>query len=650
MLKGYARERHRASTLESKLHEAYDENEGLKSSLQSRSGADRRAISSARIEKFKKVLRVFTPKHEFTAPPPAVIEKPIEKPLEPPLQVDEQTLQLRQNLEKMRALLKEKDKRIAELLQYEYGAKKAIEQKTWQQEELEKERQQVKLLEKEKESQLLTLLESRQHAQQLERAVQFLQQRNEELLLKKNQILEEAQETEAAVERLTADYHEISQQREQYEKRLMGEVETNSEQQLELKALYKQFESLKRTVEIQRQNLENQIALTDKTQASLLNVEGAKQQLEENFNTCQEEVVIIKQHLSKGMREVKELENRYCEAVAEKIGTLKVLHQQQREFDKQNQELIATKERLRNALEREKVERISAEEKILAFKNRNGIIEEELRRFKAAQDELVDKLELLIIKSELLERERDNFQSMMEGLQRDRESFNLQQQQLLDRLTHSMQDNALLMAQNEQMHQEITLQLAALDEKQHLLDEAHQHLAKKVRESALLHEKVEELTLQISEIDGGHAALQEASSRLQSDLLREEHEKKELSEKMQSLEEEIKKWEEKWQIAERRAQQAAEKITELEKIEQCHAQLQSLLSTFGPLPEVHLTENKHLEDPSALQRSTQLQFGYPLSPDGQAEEVGAHRESIKAYPNLFDLPASQTRPKQTLFD
>src|SRR5262249_17761728 len=144
-----------------------------------------------------------------------------------------------------------------------------------------------------------------------------------------------------------------------------------------------------------------------------------------------------------------------------------------------------------------------------------------------------------------------------------------------DRLSQYMDENASLQAENVKLLQEAALQGASLEEKQNLLDEAHQHLGKKVREAAILQDRVEELSLQITEFDRVHGALQEAASQLESEFKKVETEKTEAFEKIQRVESEIKQWEEKWVLAEKRAQHSAEKIIELEKIEQCYAKLQS---------------------------------------------------------------------------
>lgn len=568
-----------------------------------------------------------------------------------PSDLDKNALKLRQNLEKLSALIREKDKRILELQQYEYSAKKAIEQKTWLQEELESERHKVKLLEKEKESQASALTESRQHAQQLERAIQFLQQRNEIILSEKNHLQESFQESETLATNLKEAYEEYRQLAANLEAKLTDELDNRQELSNELGALYKQFENLKRIIETQKQQLEEQNNLRSQAEWALASSENEKARLQENFAACQKEVAAIKEHVTKGMREAKELENRYAEAIDEKINASRALHQLQREFDKQHQEYLQAKEKLKNCLDREKSILATAEESFAKLKHRSSMLENELAKQRSKQEEIHDRYDLLLIKNELIENERDRLQVLFNELSQERETYGCRLQQIQDELAISNQENAAFRIQNERFAEEAALQQALLEEKQAMLDEAHQHLAKKVREAALLHDRVEELSAEMHQSNSALAALQEAHQQLENEILKNQCDHSENSEKLEKYETEIKQWEEKWLLAERRAQQAAEKIIELEKIEQCHIQLQSLLSGFGALSGVSLSNNKLFKEPTTQPPvAPTLTFGHPPPVEEELVDEPLQKETGKAYPNLFDMPATQPRQKQSLFD
>lgn len=633
MLKTISRKH--GNAVETQLNEVMQEN--------IESDSKNMAFTPERIRKFKQVLHVF--KYN-----PDLHSRCVEEKNKSSAQNDEQTLKLRQNLEKMGTLLKKKDNRINELLQYEYSAKKAIEQKTWQQEALEKEKLQVKLLEKENEKHIAALAESHHTVLKLEGAVETLQKQIEELLYERNHLNTCTQKQNETIANLILENENANSRCLQLDQAIALELASKHELEAEIKALYRQFQTLRGAFESQKNALEREIESKRNLEELFAQSQEEKNHLKHLLKTCQDEVFTIKQLVSKGMRDAKDLENRYCEAVSEKITTLTVFHQQQREFDKQHKELIETKNKLKISTEREKEERARTNEELLTLKQSNSQLEEKLMQLNYVKNALEDKLDLLIMKNEVVENERDHLQKTNENLANGSSILSEQLSQQLELLRQSMHDHAAFQSKYEQAQEEINVQQAHLEEKQIQLDEAHQHLAKKVREAALLSEKVEELSLQIADIDNVREALQEASSQLQNDLQREEKDKIELNEKVQLLEEEIKKFEERWLYAEHRSQQAAEKIIELEKIEKRHVQLQSLLSGFGPLPGVNDTENKIAQETKAVEKHPPLQFGCPLPiiDDGEIPQI--HEDVSKAYPNLFDLPQAQGRSKQNLFD
>lgn len=592
------------------------------------------------IRKFKQVLQAFKLPPKKHSPLSISIDDK-NRPLSQ--NNDEQTLKMRQNLEKMGTLLKRKDNRINELLHYEYSAKKAIEHKTWQQEALEKEKLQVKLLEKENEKQAIDLEENREKIVQLEATAGSLLNQIEALLNDNNQLKTSLQEQATTLSTLALENEEIKSLCQQQEQKIALELDSKNELEAEIKALYKQFQTLKSAFESQKLAIEKEIESKNTLEEKLAQSEEEKSQLKHFLKTCQDEVLTIKQFVTKGMRDAKEIENRYCEAVSEKMTTLAAFHQQQREFDKQHTELIDTKNKLKLASEREKEEGRQIKEELLSTKQQNKQLEEKLSQLNNSKNALEDKLDLLAMKNEVIESERDHLQKTNENLATGSSILSEQLSQQLELLRQSMHDHAAFQAKYEQAQEEINILQAHLEEKQIQLDEAHLHLAKKVREAALLNEKVEEFSLQVADIDHVREALQEASCQLQNDLQREEREKIELTEKVQMLEEEIKKLEERCLYAEHRSQQATDKILELEKIEKRHTQLQSLLSGFGPLPGVSDPDNKITE------KSPPLQFGSPL-PVFEEEVSQVNEEASKAYPNLFDLPQTSGRSKQNLFD
>ncbi|MGZ3632893.1 MAG: hypothetical protein ACXWM7_01010 [Parachlamydiaceae bacterium] len=552
-------------------------------------------------------------------------------------------------IEKLNFLLKEKDKRIEQLLQYEYSAKKALQEKTYQQEALEKEQQRVKILEREQETQRLALEESRTHAQQLERAIQFLQKRVEEITSEKNQLQEQFIETQEKTNAFLLENETSRLQYQHVEKNLAEILEAKADLDQEMGALYKQFDALKRMLEVEKEKAQRESAANDEAQTLLRIVQKEKEQLKHALSLCQEDILTIKQHLTKGLRDAKELENKYSEAVTEKVMTLKSLHQLQREFEKLHRDHSELKDKLKQNHEREKGEREALEQKLNQLAHQRSVLEDKFSKQVIEKNVVADQLELLTIKNELLIHDHELLKQNIKALSKEKEAIEYQHQQVLDRLENALHTNSSLESQNSLLQSEVEAHQALCEEKQIQLEEAQQHLAKKVREAALLNEKVDQMTLQAAENDCVYKALQQANSLIQKDLEKMLEEKNALLETIQLLELDVKKEEAKWQAMDKRRQLAEEKVIALEKIEQRHAQLQSLISGFENVLGGGVKEESQGNEAKLLR--VPLQFGDPLpeeEPFPQRREV---EPSSKAYPNLFDMPQSTApKSKQSLFD
>lgn len=551
------------------------------------------------------------------------------------------------DLDKMSNLLREKEKRIADLLQYEYGAKRAIELNTWQQEALESEKQLVKNLEKENESQKIALFESLQQSQQFQSSVELLQKRIDELLIEKRAAVEKVEKLEQASTHLTNENVALKVQFQQVDQKLLLEVHEKQELEVEINALYKQFNGLKLSLEAQRQASAMQKEEAQRMQKLLEDSQEQNGKLKVSFSGCHDEMADIKQFLTKGLRDAKELENRYAEAIAERMETLKALQQQRRECDKLHHELFEVKERLGECLAREKNEQSLFDEKISFLNDRLHALERELKQRYHEREEFLEQLDLAAIKNDLHVNQNSRLEEVNNCLVVEKEFQSTELQRLQGELNLSKIEIDRLGEVNEHLQQELTAQVALSEEKQQNLDEAQQHLAKKVRETALLNEKLEEFILREVEAGNVHDALQQANSLLQGDLQEREKKIKELTEKVDALEKEILKWEGKWRETNQSRQVLEEKIQELEKIELRHAQLQNLLLGFGAGASSLAEHGIVPEQP--VRRHSPLQFGSPIE---ELEDVkdAVSKENLKPYPNLFDVPQMKMSSKQNLFD
>lgn len=528
---------------------------------------------------------------------------------------EEQNSKLRNNFERMGMQLKEKDKRIGELLRYEHGAKKTLEEK-------------------------------QQYAQQIEKNLKTTQKCLDSIQQEKNQLLQDALTARETIERLVIKNEECKLQYKELKESFAFEAEDKSELQIELKALYKQFEILKKHVEHHKEKFHGQVQMTDQVQGALLKAEQKNENLKREFLRCKEEIGCIKQHLSKGMRDAKELENRFCEGIAEKVDILKAMQQLQREFDKQHQELISTKEKFKADAEQAKSTRFEQDQQLSASNQRCDLLKFQLNALQEEQRELLEKFDLSILSSSLIENENGALRAEKGHLEKQIEEINLQFKQVSQRLEKTIQEKSTFEIQHEQLLEEISLQRVLHEEKDFQLEEARQHFAKKMREVAQMNDAIEELVRQEGEKEIIQKHLEETNTLLECEVQTGVEEKKELSEKIAALENEIKRWEKDWLLENTQRKLAEEKNVELRKIEQCHVQLQNLLSGFGSTLGSSTEESKYLQEKNRLQTPAPLQFGV-LPPQENSNE---YEEIARPYSNLFDLPQMQMRSKKNLFE
>lgn len=143
-----------------------------------------------------------------------------------------------------------------------------------------------------------------------------------------------------------------------------------------------------------------------------------------------------------------------------------------------------------------------------------------------------------------------------------------------------------------QLHQEKQALEYERDQQKILLDEnetrlrvAQQHLAKKVKEAALLNEKVEEQQVHLADFLQNFEIQKTQNSQLQASLELYQRQEKRLQEQLhdalKGTENHISKWEEKYFQIYDKWQQSEDKIRDLKKFEEKHHQMQSFLANLG---------------------------------------------------------------------
>lgn len=581
----------------------------------------------------------------------------------------EQLLRQKVRLDKLAGVIQEKEKRIHDLQQFEFSHKKLLEQK-----------QQLQVindeLQKRTDQHEQELTELRQHASQLERVIKFLREKSEEQHLTANQFkddFEAAQESNNSLREELKQHHAQHNQLKTHALQLEKEKQDIEE---ELKAIQEQFEHLRNAAweseEKAKQIEDERTRYHEALEEEKIKSRHLAQELHSSitaFTHLEGEVNVLKQTLSKVLREVKELEGRYYQSVQEKVAALSKYHQAHQLIDRKTKELNELHEELEQALE-------DAKQKESDFHLRLSQIEAEHLEQLAEKQKQVD--ELLPLREEVsnLHIEKEELTTMFNELQSKlqeadrRQEYQLQEkshleaeiQKLTERYQHRDQEIALieeqltqLKVQHHHLQEECQKAQTDNDEKDAHIKMAQQHLAKKVKECTQLAEKVDEQKVMINELQAQQAVSKAKLTDLQESLERLTQQERRLQEQLQdttqSCDAQVKKWEEKYFALVDKWQVADSRNKELEQLENKHKQMQAMFANLGSFLTVPNAALPTIEQPKPQVAPVEERVEHSNQPESVQEEPQAQKVEItKPYHNLFEMPKSQGKPRQNLFE
>lgn len=379
----------------------------------------------------------------------------------------EENKRIKQGAEKLASILLEKEKKIAELQQFEYSYRKTSQQKhQW---EATKEQHQtfVDSLRVEKEQILKELEESQQHSRQLERVIHYLRERQEEAQLEATQLEEEFQNTRQTIVSLNEDLQAAKLQVSEMEGRYQEETMAKQEALNEISALQEQFESLKNTIvqSRQKQNLQEQANAQIENQIHELRkeLEQLNTLLEQKNGYIEElekERESAKESIARSLFETKELEARYLDCISEKNELQTNLYGLNQQLQQQQEVIEAAKQQLQE---------MEADKKNL---------ENNFEQFKASQEENNNRLK--ISQQHLAKKVKENSELA--------EKINLQEKQIQE------QQNALNQSRLKVAEMQTALDGQIFQEKR-----LHEQLQEAVKASESLAAKWEEKYFRISE-------------------------------------------------------------------------------------------------------------------------------------------------------
>jgi len=444
--------------------------------------------------------------------------------------------------------------------------------------------------------------------------------------------------------------------------------------QLQLQVAQNQYAASEKELEkVQVQLIENQESYEEEIEAlrdqqltlkeSLKEAEDQLQQLRHQPSSSQElrrELEGIKYTLAQGTEETKALESRYIDILQAKIALEHQYKQLQLKLEHQSSDLTSFQERLYQLEDDKKVLASSLQAKEIECEESDR----ERQAFKqrlASLNKLAKEKEQIQEKYEHLKEEWGQLSERLEesmNIRAQAESYLIQLETIAAsqevQLQESAQQLQALHQEKDALEFERDQHQTSLEESERRLKVAQQHLAKKVKEVAVLNQTLEEQQLHLSAcaktIDEQKTWLMQLQERIELSQREEKRLQEELHEALKGIENQVAKWEEKYFLMYDKWQESENQIRELKKFEEKHLQMQHLLAnlgsfmggTFNPLTALFHSGQEAGERPLSSFPSEPLLTEDSSSSDPKTEPsvekydlFGMKQPSDKYNPHLF---------------
>lgn len=290
-------------------------------------------------------------------------------------------------------------------------------------------------------------------------------------------------------------------------------------------------------------------------------------------------------------QEIKALENRYIEILNEKIGLEHQCKQLQLKIDHQSSNLTSfqmqmhraedEKQIFETALRVKEAEFSESFKKCQDLQNRICVLDERV----LGKEFVQDKYEQLKDEwTQLGERLEENIElrTHAEKYAARLEASVSEQEVQLKEYTQELQ---ILSEEKKNLESDKDQLKTLLNESEMRLKIAQQHLAKKVKESTLLNERVEVLQIDLKDFTQTMEQQKNQLMQLQASVdLHQKQEKRlqeQLNEALKGAESQVAKWEEKYFQMYDKWQESEKKIHDLKLIEEKHHQMQNMLANIG---------------------------------------------------------------------
>lgn len=359
----------------------------------------------------------------------------------------------------------------------------------------------------------------------------------------------------------------------------------------QLECAHLQIETLQQELTERRQDYEKRMA---ELQNAVSVYEEEKTHLDHMPRLSEQmryELDIIKKTLIQGVQESKSLESRYVDVLNEKLLFEQKVKELQETVASQSDQLSAMTEKSKEFEQQKLLTENQLNEKGRLLQESHSHIRELEYRIRG-WDEFVQQRNHLQDKYDQL---REEWEQVTKKLEEVLESQNLTQVELQQhrdlvneqRLSLEEKDHRLfnLNEEREVLLGHVEQLRKLLDDSESRLKVAQQHLAKKVKESSIMTEKMNDQQMQLAEQQQHFETSKGQVHHLQASLELYQRQELKLQEQLhdalKSAESQVSKWEEKYFKMHDRWQEAEKRVRDLLKFEEKYQQMQSLLSNLG---------------------------------------------------------------------
>lgn len=257
---------------------------------------------------------------------------------------------------------------------------------------------------------------------------------------------------------------------------------------------------------------------------------------------------------------------------------------------------------------------------------------------------------LAFLTKKLSEANESN-QSLTFNLQAEQKNSKELQNQKNTEIENLNNQIAKLQEETKNIENDLNAFKNSCEDKDTALKIAQQHLAKKMKEAAILSEKNEEQRVTILEFQHN---LSEAKSKLSNtqhsldlQLQHEKHLQEQLQERLHNAETQIKKWEEKYFQMYEKWQEADAVSKSLRNMEEKYNQMQALLGNLGTLLA---TPHASTPIPQQILKAKEPEIIREIPHKNDDADIFNAEPKTQIESSLFDVPKNNSRFKHSFFD